>query len=314
MALLSTFATLSFVLNPTLLLPQGIGFAIAKGLLKAGYFVFLGSRDVSRGEVAVKALVAEEPKFSNAVQLLQLDVTDANSINSAVETVRESCAKGGTSLVGLVNNAGGGDLTESGGSFHDGLKKTLDLNVKGVMSTTTAFLPLLDQEEGRVVMVSSSSGPSFVQSCTPERQRMLCDPNITLDQINGLMDECLSLTGDIEQQLRSMGLPSSGNMFSYGLSKACVNAYTQLLAREHSNLRINACTPGFIATDLTKPYAVASGQTTAELGMKSTDDGAKVPVYLMTGDLPGNGRYYGSDGLRSPLDRYRSPGDPEYTD
>jgi len=24
-------------------------------------------------------------------------------------------------------------------------------------------------------------------------------------------------------------------------------------------------------------------------------------------------RYYGSDGLRSPLDRYRSPGDPEYT-
>lgn len=28
--------------------------------------------------------------------------------------------------------------------------------------------------------------------------------------------------------------------------------------------------------------------------------------------LEGSGRYYGSDGLRSPLDRYRSPGDPPY--
>jgi carbonyl reductase 1 len=29
---------------------------------------------------------------------------------------------------------------------------------------------------------------------------------------------------------------------------------------------------------------------------------------LLFGELEGNGRYYGSDGLRSPLDRYRAPG------
>ena len=28
----------------------------------------------------------------------------------------------------------------------------------------------------------------------------------------------------------------------------------------------------------------------------------------------GSGHYYGSDALRSPLDHYRAPGSPEYTD
>ena len=37
---------------------QGIGFAIAKGLVDKGHFVFLGSRDVARGEAAAAALDA----------------------------------------------------------------------------------------------------------------------------------------------------------------------------------------------------------------------------------------------------------------
>ena len=32
----------------------------------------------------------------------------------------------------------------------------------------------------------------------------------------------------------------------------------------------------------------------------------------LTGELKGNGWYYGSDALRSPIDRYRAPGDPPY--
>ena len=34
--------------------------------------------------------------------------------------------------------------------------------------------------------------------------------------------------------------------------QACVNAYTQWLAKQHPKLVINSCTPGFIATDITK--------------------------------------------------------------
>ena len=34
--------------------------------------------------------------------------------------------------------------------------------------------------------------------------------------------------------------------------------------------------------------------------------------HLLFGELEGNGRYYGSDAKRSPLDKYRSPGSPPY--
>jgi len=33
----------------------------------------------------------------------------------------------------------------------------------------------------------------------------------------------------------------------------------------------------------------------------------------LMGDPIGSGHYYGSDCVRSPLDRYRAPGDPPYS-
>jgi hypothetical protein len=63
---------------------------------------------------------------------------------------------------------------------------------------------------------------------------------------------------------------------------------------------------------LSRHYAESQGKTPAELGMKTPAEGAKAPLHLLFGTLEGNGRYYGSDGKRSPLDRYRAPGSPEY--
>ena len=37
----------------------------------------------------------------------------------------------------------------------------------------------------------------------------------------------------------------------YGMSKALLNSYTMMLAREHPKLKINSCSPGYILTDLT---------------------------------------------------------------
>lgn len=75
---------------------------------------------------------------------------------------------------------------------------------------------------------------------------------------------------------------------------------------------MNACTPGFITTDMTRSYAAASGTSAADLGMKSPADGAKAPLHLLFAELEGNGRFYGSDAKRSPLDCYRAPGSPAY--
>ena len=75
---------------------------------------------------------------------------------------------------------------------------------------------------------------------------------------------------------------------------------------------MNSCSPGFIETDLTRPFAERSGKTPAEMGMLPVEKGTIAPVHLLMNDVNGNGWYYGSDGLRSPMHKYRSPGDPEY--
>jgi hypothetical protein len=84
------------------------------------------------------------------------------------------------------------------------------------------------------------------------------------------------------------------------------------LAREYPQLMVNACTPGFIETDLTRPFAAMRGVSPAEMGMKSPREGTVSPLFLLFGTPHGSGHYYGSDALRSPLDCYRSPGDPEF--
>ena len=120
------------------------------------------------------------------------------------------------------------------------------------------------------------------------------------------MNECEDIAGD-EEAFSSRGL---GDGSAYGLSKAFSNAYTRHLAREYPQFVINACTPGFIYTDLTREYEARSGITPEELGMKSPRDGARSAMFLLFGEPEGSGHYYGSDAKRSPLDRYRAPGSP----
>ena len=54
------------------------------------------------------------------------------------------------------------------------------------------------------------------------------------------------------------------------------------------------------------------GKSAADLGMKPPSEGTRATLFCLLGDPQGNGRYYGSDAVRSPMDRYRSPGAPPY--
>ena len=47
-------------------------------------------------------------------------------------------------------------------------------------------------------------------------------------------------------------------------------------------------------------------------GAKTPDEGTVSTMHLLFAALEGNGRYYGSDAKRSPLEKYRSPGSPPY--
>jgi len=288
---------------------KGIGLAITRGLLEAGCFVFLGSRDVSRGEEAARSL-GEEHKAM--VQVVQLDVMDDLSVSNAFTVVKEKC--GVSPLYGLVNNAGG-----AGGMKyinHENHEYTLELNIFSAKRVTSAFLPLF-VSDGRIVMVGSGAAPSFVSSCSVERQAVFTNPACEWVQLKALIDDAHTVSAsDVEDKAAAFRLEGLGDGASYGMSKAALATYSMIVARENADMKVNCCSPGFIETDLTRPFAKAMGKTPSEMGMQPVEKGAFAPLFLTLGDVatpPGTAWFWGSDAQRSPLDKYRSPGDPPYT-
>ncbi|MEM6995999.1 MAG: SDR family NAD(P)-dependent oxidoreductase [Myxococcota bacterium] len=282
---------------------KGIGRAIVAAIVRehGDAFVYLGSRDAARGEATRAALVEGDPSWHDRIEVLPVDVADAASVNAAADRVRSGCPGEATPLYAVVNNAGIG-LGDAN------LRRVIEVNARGVQRVADAFVPLVRPNGGRVVNVTSASGPTFVSACSGERQRFFVDPAVTRAQLDAFVEDCLR-TPDAAA-FAAKGL-SDGS--PYGLSKACANTLTMVLAHEHPELHINACTPGYIETDLTRPHASARGVSPADMGMKPPEHGTSAPLHLLFGELEGNGRFYGSDAERSPLHEYRAPGSPPYT-
>ena len=202
---------------------KGIGLSIAKGALAAGCHVFLGSRDVGRGEAAAAALVEGNAEAEGRVTVVQLDVCDRASVAAAVTAVAAKT----DSLYALVNNAGGGASM----SYIDRttLDSTLALNLFSVQSVCTAFLPLLlAGGGGRIVMVGSGAGPSFVEKCDDSHRATLNSPAITWEDIAGFCGEAYRVAVavdagglDAKAAHAAAGLGDGG---SYGLSKALLTS------------------------------------------------------------------------------------------
>ena len=131
---------------------KGVGFETARQLLRQGYFVYLGSRNLSNGLEAVEKLKTEG--LDNA-EAIQLDVTDAASVLSARNLIGEKTQV----LDALINNAGiNGGMPQSALEANiDQYKKVFDTNLYGVIRVTQAFIDLLRKSpEPRIVNVSSS--------------------------------------------------------------------------------------------------------------------------------------------------------------
>ncbi|AOR80257.1 SDR family oxidoreductase [Novosphingobium resinovorum] len=132
---------------------KGLGRAIAKGLASAGLSVWMGARDHSRGEEAVKSLRGE----GLDVRFVEIDVADDASVRRAAETLGHEI----DALHVLVNNAGMVlDLqTPPSELGMDDVKATYEVNVFGPIRVTQAFAPLLRAaEDGRIVNMSSGLG------------------------------------------------------------------------------------------------------------------------------------------------------------
>jgi NADP-dependent 3-hydroxy acid dehydrogenase YdfG len=126
---------------------SGIGEATARLLGREGSAVVL----VARREARLKA-IAEEMDARTLV--VPTDVTDENAVATMVETVRGELG----SIDVLVNNAGvarGGPVRDA---KLDEMRRSIRVNLEGVMNVTHAALPtVLESGGGDIVTVSSLS-------------------------------------------------------------------------------------------------------------------------------------------------------------
>ena len=131
---------------------KGIGFGIAKHLGLSGWKVVLGARNKERAEKAIgqlKAAGAEVLGWTN------IELADLNGLEQAAKEVGERFPE----LSLLVNNAGiPGDMSvDSRHTEIDDIRKTLDVNFIGTFALTKALLPLLEQNNGRIVNITVPS-------------------------------------------------------------------------------------------------------------------------------------------------------------
>lgn len=127
----------------------GIGAACAEYLGEKGFRVFATVRKQSDAE----AIAA---RGRSCLKPLLLDVTDAESIAKAAQTVE--AALDGAGLAGLVNNAGVSIDVPIECVEMDALRYQIEVNAIAPVAVTQAFLPLLRRAHGRVVNVSSVNG------------------------------------------------------------------------------------------------------------------------------------------------------------
>ena len=215
---------------------KGIGHEIARQLAALGTVVWIGARDIRRGEEAAEAL----RKGGFDVRFVQLDVTDPASIQKAVIVI----AKATDHLDILVNNAGIATDQGAAPSLLDvgQMRAIYDVNVFGPVRVTQAFLPLVRAASaGRIVMMSSGLGSLAKQS----------DPNHPFFGYN-LLGYSTSKTA-----LNSVTL-----------------AFAKELA--NTKIKVNAADPGYTATDLNQhrgTRSVAQGAAIAVKLATLTDDG-----------------------------------------
>ena len=139
---------------------KSIGFEVAKQLLQNGIFVYLGSRSLENGILAIKQLKAEG--FSN-LEVVELDVTSDESVKEARLYIGQK-----TSVLDiLINNAGinGGMPQSALNASVQQFRNAYETNVFGVVRVTQAFIDLLQKsKEPRIVNVSSSQGSVTLHS------------------------------------------------------------------------------------------------------------------------------------------------------
>lgn len=235
---------------------RGIGLEICRQLDELGHRVIMGSRDLTKGEMAARSI-------SSRVLARQLDVTDEQSIQNLYRSLESEAEK----LDVLINNAGiGTRFEQNDNSVLARLKNVMETRftgawnivqkVKPVFKMAGVSIPLkgaksVSLSSVRQVMETNFYGPwRMVQVFLP---LLLKSEEGRIINISSGMGELKSLAGDYP---------------AYRLSKSSLNALTILLSNElcDEGIKVNSMCPGWVRTDMGGPDAprtVSQGADTA---------------------------------------------------
>lgn len=139
---------------------RSIGLETAKQLSAKGLFIYLGSRDLAKGEAVVKDLAAEG--FKN-IRAIEIEVTNPESVSKAKEIIEKEQGK----LDILINNAGilGVQPQTAEATAVEDIREVFETNFFGAINVTRAFLELLKKSDHpRISNITSGLGSLTLHS------------------------------------------------------------------------------------------------------------------------------------------------------
>ncbi|CAM0906206.1 unnamed protein product [Alopecurus aequalis] len=253
---------------------KGIGLDICRQLASNGITVILTARDENRGAAAVDAL--RELGLSD-VMFHQLDVSEPSSAARLADFVRNKFGKldilvNNAAILGVTVDIGDPDpaaiqqvvasekftsmsaierlewVDQRTTETYAEAEECLRTNYGGTKNVTEALLPLLlASSDARIINISSFVALLRLFSGEELKQEFNDIDKLSFERVDELSE--LFLDDFKNGQLANRGWPVEKGPSAYSVSKALMNAYTRVLAKKHTSLRINCVNPGHVNTD-----------------------------------------------------------------
>lgn len=227
---------------------RGLGLEVVKALLARDdvEHLYLGCRDFEAGTALCCGALWDIG--GDHAEAVALDVTDAESISSAVNYVRKTLAARTDGhaqtpqrhLDAIINNAGifldaDPDIYRKSSAA----RRSLEVNFDGAVDVTAAFLPLM-ADDATVVNVSSRAAARTLGLLEP-RHRDVFEAG-SLEDVRRAAYEVADLLDDDAGPYDTLPTPA------HDLSKCALNAYTRVMAQQRPDMRFLAVAPGPLRT------------------------------------------------------------------
>ncbi|CAF3726051.1 unnamed protein product [Rotaria sordida] len=239
---------------------KGLGFEVVKKLAQKSSsntnpIIFLGSRDLKRGQEALHQL-GSPPN----VHLLQLDTSSEKSVTHAINEFKQ---KTNDQLDVIINNAG---ILPKDDSVQ-AARETLATNYYGIKIVNEHLIPLL-RDNGRVVNVASQIGSIILMCMSKDLQNKYTSSTLTTKQLDRLVEDFLSALEF--NNLKKAGYPDDLHYLAYVTPKHRESSTSippaKILCRRHT---VSSASSSTSQIDLLIPQALPPQKKRSRLAVSA---------------------------------------------